>query len=264
MRKEKENSTNKSFLYVLYYRSNGPSNSSHYSSSTNNSSSSNNSGGRSGLGGPNLISWKETPLSPRSTNTGTSSGTASDLLQVKSSNVYLNNDRGAVSPLSTCSSTSSKRHNGHNAAASRSNSGNLRTTSKLATHPRPSRRRASRSSDSGSESSGSETGSGSRSSSSSSTGSSSSSRSADSNTISRKKGRKLASTASSNQAGGTSGSASVQRPVNFEEKTNCAICIRNLPVRGTSPSGKSIFFLLLRFSRLRNSVALLFLHDIKH
>ena len=35
----------------------------------------------------------------------------------------------------------------------------------------------------------------------------------------------------------------VARPVAFDDKTNCAICIRNLPMRGNGPSGKFFFFL---------------------
>ena len=41
----------------------------------------------------------------------------------------------------------------------------------------------------------------------------------------------------------SSGTSQVARPVAFDDKTNCAICIRNLPMRGNGPSGKFFFFL---------------------
>lgn len=36
----------------------------------------------------------------------------------------------------------------------------------------------------------------------------------------------------------TVGNSQGARPVNYEEKSNCAICIRNLPMRGNGPSGE--------------------------
>ena len=39
----------------------------------------------------------------------------------------------------------------------------------------------------------------------------------------------------------SSGTSQVARPVAFDDKTNCAICIRNLPMRGNGPSGKFFF-----------------------
>ena len=41
----------------------------------------------------------------------------------------------------------------------------------------------------------------------------------------------------------SSGTSQVARPVAFDDKTNCAICIRNLPMRGNGPSGKFFFWI---------------------
>ena len=40
----------------------------------------------------------------------------------------------------------------------------------------------------------------------------------------------------------SSGNSQVARPVSFDDKTNSAICIRNLPMRGNGPSGKFIIY----------------------
>lgn len=55
-------------------------------------------------------------------------------------------------------------------------------------------------------------------------------------------GKPASSSATMTSSTTTGSSTSGQRPVAFEEKTNCAICIRNLPVRGSAPSGKCCVF----------------------
>ena len=86
---------------LLFYR-NGPS--SHYSGSSSRGQ------GSSALNS----SWKsEAPLSPKpgSASNPNLGSSAADILSVKSSSLYLNNDdrRNAASPVSTSSSTSSKK-----------------------------------------------------------------------------------------------------------------------------------------------------------
>ena len=88
------------FFSLLFYR-NGPS--SHYSGSSSRGQ------GSSALNS----SWKsEAPLSPKpgSASNPNLGSSAADILSVKSSSLYLNNDdrRNAASPVSTSSSTSSK------------------------------------------------------------------------------------------------------------------------------------------------------------
>ena len=279
-------------LFSFLFR-NGPS---HYGSGRNSS-----------IGGG---SWKEAPMSPAAgANTASTSGLggsglASDLSSsVKSSSVYLNSERGSnASPMSTCSSTSSKRLNGHASSSVRSglrastgSSGSklnsVSASSRVEQSSRSSRRRSPRSSESGSDSSGSESGSNSRSSSSSSSGSSSTSDNSRStaNSQQRKRqplpnNRKQAQnsvssvTSASNlpaEKGGSNqtvtastGAQGNARPVAFEDKTNCAICLRNLPHRGNGPSGKSRWPLQnrTRFSYTRSIISanrLLMSHNMK-
>ena len=192
-------------------------------------------------------SWKDPPSSPAVGAGSRVVGiTSADLGQLNCSQ-YLK-DNGNNSPMSTGSSTASgsKRLNGTSSSsanvASRTSSATqniAKSAKKKVTTNRTSRRR-SRSSNSDSDSSAAGGGSRSSSSSSSSSRSSSSSSSSTSSRSDAAETRSRSPSPSSSSRKRSQNKASL--PVPFEERTHCAICIRNPPAR---PSGKKRHLLLL-------------------